>query len=160
MRRNYSISNLWCWPLENYLKEEIDRLGLNDQILLKGRTKQVNEKLLGSHIFILSSFTEGFPNALMEAMAIGLPCISTNCLSGPLEMLNDNNGVNIQKGEFVKAKYGILINDNDIDGLAKAILYLKENPKERKRFSELSLQRAKNYALNKIYSQFKTFIAR
>lgn len=145
-------------PLENYVAEEINQLELATHVFLKGRTKEVNTELSKSHLFILSSFTEGFPNALMEGMAAGLPCISTNCLSGPLEMLNQNQEVNIKNGEFVLAKYGILVNTDDHVGLAKAIKYFKENPDERQKYSKLSLERAKDYDLNSIYSEFKNFI--
>ena len=145
-------------PLEDQLKKEIFDMGLNKQIFLKGRTKEVNKKLLAAHIFILSSHNEGFPNALMEAIAVGLPCISTNCLSGPLEMLNENEKVNIPNGSFVKAKYGILINTDDDMGLAKAIKFLKNNPEERENYSRLSLQRAKAYELDIVYPTFKNFL--
>ncbi|GGG42630.1 N-acetylgalactosamine-N,N'-diacetylbacillosaminyl-diphospho-undecaprenol 4-alpha-N-acetylgalactosaminyltransferase [Croceivirga lutea] len=145
-------------PLENYVAEEINQLELATHVFLKGRTKEVNTELSKSHLFILSSFTEGFPNALMEGMAAGLPCISTNCLSGPLEMLNQNQEVNIKNGEFVLAKYGILVNTDDHVGLAKAIKFFKENPDERQKYSKLSLERAKDYDLNSIYSEFKNFI--
>jgi N-acetylgalactosamine-N,N'-diacetylbacillosaminyl-diphospho-undecaprenol 4-alpha-N-acetylgalactosaminyltransferase len=145
-------------PLEDYLNREITKLRLGDRVFLKGKTKRVNPKLLEAHIFILSSFTEGFPNALMEAMAVGLPCISTNCLSGPLEMLNEGREITIKMGDFAKAKYGILVNNDDDIGLSKAIKYLKEHPKERENYSKLSLERAETYQLDSIYSQFRKFI--
>lgn len=72
-------------------------------------------------------------------MVFGLPCISTNCLSGPLELLNENSPVNIPFGDFVKAKYGILIYPKDSKGLAKALVFLKSNPDELERYSSLSL---------------------
>lgn len=145
-------------PLEQFVDQKIGELGLTDQVFLKGRTKAVNKKLLDSHVFVLSSFTEGFPNALLEAMAVGLPCISTNCLSGPLEMLNEGKEIQIENGEFCKADYGILINNDDDLALAKAIKYLNDHPKERGKYSKLSLERSKNYELDVIYDQFKDFV--
>lgn len=145
-------------PLEDYIKSKIDELELGSQVFLRGRTKNVNQKLLKSHLFILSSFTEGFPNALLEAMAVGLPCISTDCLSGPLEMLNEGEPISIANGEFFKAKYGILINNDDHVALARAIAYLNNQPEERKKYSALSLERSKTYELGAIYSQFKDFV--
>lgn len=144
--------------LRAYLSNEINNLKLEKQVYLKGEVKNVNEFLLVSDCFVLSSFTEGFPNALLEAMAIGLPCISTNCLSGPLELLNENKEANIEMGEFFIAKYGILVNNNDHVGLSKALAYYRSNPEIRMKFSALSLERAKDYHLPNIYKEFKQFL--
>jgi N-acetylgalactosamine-N,N'-diacetylbacillosaminyl-diphospho-undecaprenol 4-alpha-N-acetylgalactosaminyltransferase len=155
---DYDFSILGDGDLRTYLTEEINKFKLEDQITLKGRVKNVNEYLIKSECFVLSSFTEGFPNALIEAMAIGLPSISTNCLSGPLELLNDNEPININNGEFYVGKYGLLINNDDYIGLSKALDYYHQNPAERERYSRLSMERAKAYELKNIYSQFNQFI--
>ena len=155
---DYDFSILGDGDLRNYLTEEIAKFKLEDQITLKGKVKKVNEYLIDNECFVLSSFTEGFPNALIEAMAIGLPCVSTNCLSGPLELLNENEPINIKNGEFYIGKYGFLVNNDDHIGLSKALDYYHQNPAERERFSRLSLERAKAYELKSIYSQFNEFI--
>ncbi|MAX72040.1 MAG: glycosyltransferase [Flavobacteriaceae bacterium] len=144
--------------LRAYLTEEIKSSKLENQVQLKGKVKNVNDFLLESNCFVLSSFTEGFPNALLEAMAIGLPCISTNCLSGPLELLNKNNDVDIKNGEFVIAKYGLLVNNDDHVGLSKALEFFRNNPEKRVEFGKLSLQRSKEYHLDTIYTKFNQFI--
>lgn len=113
---------------------------------------------LKSQIFVLSSFTEGFPNALIEAVSIGLPCISTNCLSGQLELLNNGVEIEIPKNGFFRADYGILVNSDDETGLVKALNHLKINPRERMHYSRKSLERARKYDLDIIYEGFKGFI--
>lgn len=74
-------------PLRGKLQEQINRLGLNKKIFLMGATDNVGKALQTADIFVLSSDYEGMPNALMEAMAVGVPCISTNCpCGGPREL--------------------------------------------------------------------------
>lgn len=154
----YNFSILGDGDLKEYLKQAIIQRKLNDQIALKGKVKNVNEFLLNNQCFVLSSFTEGFPNALIEAMAIGLPCVSTNCLSGPLELLNENDPIQINDGDFYIGKYGLLVNNDDHIGLSKALDFYHNNPSERERFSSLGMKRAKAYELKTIYNQFKQFI--
>ncbi|WP_370391191.1 glycosyltransferase [uncultured Winogradskyella sp.] len=155
---NYNFLILGGGELENYLNDQISTLDLVDSVTLKGVVKDVNSYFVKSQCFILSSFTEGFPNALLEAMASGLPCISTNCLSGPLELLNENEPISIENGDFYVGKYGVLVNNDDHIGLSKALDYLHNNPQERERFSQLSLKRSKTYSLEQVYAKFKHFI--
>ncbi len=91
-------------------------------------------------------------------MAAGLPVISTNCNSGPLEILNNNNPVNIKKGGFYRGKYGILVNVGDAPGLAAAINFLSTDSEKRKEYSNLSHERALDFNLDVVYKEFKSVI--
>lgn len=154
----YNLTILGQGPLMETLRKMTIETKIQDVVSLLGNVKNVNDYLVKSDCFVLSSNTEGFPNALLEAMAAGLPSISTNCLSGPLELLNDNEAVEIPKGDFIKAKFGILVNNDDAEGLTQALRYLKTNPLELHRYSTLSIERAKEYELKSIYTQFNQFI--
>lgn len=77
--------------LRNKLEEKIKDLGIQDKVILPGIVDNVKEKIYRSSVFVLPSLYEGMPNALMEAMALGLPVISTDCPCGGPRMLITNN---------------------------------------------------------------------
>lgn len=73
-------------PLRCKLQKQIDELGLSECIELPGRSADVGQELAEADVFVLSSACEGFPNALLEAMAVGVPCVTFDCPSGPREI--------------------------------------------------------------------------
>lgn len=156
----FHFTHLGAGDLETDLKGLSRKLSIDKQISFIGKVSNVKHYLIRSNCFVLSSETEGFPNVLLEALSVGLPCISTNCQSGPLEMLNDNEPITIPNGGFVEAKYGILINVDDEVGLASALVFLKNNLSIQKHYSKLGIERAKEYQLSKIYNEFNTLIKR
>lgn len=76
-------------PLREDLQCLVDRLQLTNRVQLCGLTNQPWPALAAAQIFVLSSEYEGFPNAMLEAMALGLPCIAFDCPSGPRELADD-----------------------------------------------------------------------
>ena len=75
------------------IKKEISKKKLVNIVSLKG-TKNLNNIYHKYDLFILPSFFEGYPNALVEAMIVGLPVISSNCNYGPKEIIkNKTNGI-------------------------------------------------------------------
>ncbi|WP_295231686.1 glycosyltransferase [uncultured Chryseobacterium sp.] len=138
---------------EGHLRGKLEFYKGKININLIGNSNNVTKYLANSDCFILSSNSEGFPNALLEAMAMGLPVISTNCKSGPLELLNNGESIQISQGSFAEAKFGILVNVDDIIGMAKAISFLHENSDKRKQYSKLSFERSHDFSLETIYKQ-------
>ncbi len=108
----YPNENLYIYgegPLRKELQDLIEELNLQNRVFLPGSTTNVNEKLCKAKLFVLSSDYEGMPNGLMEAMACGVPVISTDCpCGGPRTLLGDN-------------EYGLLTPCNSIEKLAEAI---------------------------------------
>lgn len=145
-------------PLEKQLKLLTKNLKLEERIHFEGSVKNVLDYLTKGHCLVLFSNTEGFPNVILEAMSVGLPVISSNCMSGPLEILNENLLVNIEKGNFYKAKYGILVNVNDIKGLSNAIQFLQSNKDVREQYKKSGLERVKEYEVKKIGREMKKLI--
>lgn len=81
------------------LKEQSVELGLKDRVFFHGHVKDFQQLLSKASIFVLPSFYEGFPNALVEAMSVPLVCVSSNCIAGPAEIIdNGNNGFLFETG--------------------------------------------------------------
>jgi len=96
------------------LETLITSLALQDKIHLPGTTHNIQEALLNADLFVFPSHYEGFPNALCEAMAVGLPVIASNC-SGTTDILRD--GID-----------GRLFPIGDVGALTKIALELLEDP--------------------------------
>ena len=69
----------------------INSLKINNVCHLMGRNNEVETVLKNADLFIMTSDYEGMPNSLMEAMAIGVPCISSRCKTGPKDLIDDGN---------------------------------------------------------------------
>ena len=104
--------------LEEKLKDYITELGMEDKIFLMGFCKDVHEKTKTAAMFVMSSDFEGMPNALLESMAIGLPCISTDCPCGGPRMLVKNK------------ENGILVSVKSSSEILEAMKYMVTNPDE------------------------------
>lgn len=90
---DYTLKIYGIGPLELFLKDKIKRYNLEDKIFLMGTQKRVMFEVNKSSIFVLPSNFEGFPNVLIEAMATGMPVISSDFKTGiARELIND--GVN------------------------------------------------------------------
>lgn len=85
--------------LDKELTTFINDNELVDKCLLMGRSNAIADKLKASDLFIMSSNYEGMPNALIEAMALGVPCISSDCKTGPRSLIiNKSNGILFETG--------------------------------------------------------------
>jgi glycosyltransferase involved in cell wall biosynthesis len=106
---------------EGTLKEELQRMIIDKKadknIFLCGRTNEVPEVLKEADLFVMTSDYEGMPNALMEAMALGVPCVSTSCPTGPKDLIcNGVDGYLVPVGErnqYYKTLLNILDNYSD-----------------------------------------------
>lgn len=83
------------------IKKKVEELGLSNRVLFKGLVKDVPNAIKDSRMFLMTSDFEGMPNALIEAMACGLPCVSTDCSPGGASELikSGENGVIVPCGD-------------------------------------------------------------
>lgn len=104
--------------LHQELLNIIDSEKLSNIVFLRGNVESVFQRILKAAVFVMSSDYEGMPNALIEAMALGLPCISTDCpCGGPRYLIN--SGVN-----------GLLCKVNDVESLKMALISMLDEPQK------------------------------
>ena len=94
---------------------QVKELGLSQEISLPGAASNPLKYFSKADVFVLSSYTEGLPNVLVEAMMCGCTPVSTNCQTGPREVLADG-------------KYGYLVPVGDITAMANAIVQALDTP--------------------------------
>ncbi|MCM8757819.1 MAG: glycosyltransferase, partial [Candidatus Omnitrophica bacterium] len=119
------------------LESLIKYMNLQEDVSLPGFVKNPYKYMKQASVFVLSSVYEGFANVLVEAMALGTSVVSTNCPSGPSEILE--NG-----------RYGPLVDVGNPQQLAEAILKVLDNPLDR----NILMQRGMEFSLDKITSQY------
>ena len=79
------------------LEKEASSLGISNRVFFHGHLKKFNHLMIESQIFVLPSYYEGFPNALLEAMSVPMACISSNCIAGPSDIIeNETNGILVE----------------------------------------------------------------
>ena len=105
-------------PLRCNLNSLILSLGMRNKVILEGYVERVVDEISDAEIFVLFSNLEGMPNALIEAMSMGLACISTNFPSGAAEELirNNENGILVPVGDQkqLEKSISLLINDKEL----------------------------------------------
>lgn len=121
---------------DDNFKKQISELGIGDGVILANNTTNIVEQLNDSSIFVMTSRYEGYANALVEALACGVPSISYNWLQGANEIIqNDYNGTLVELINRYDYARGI-DNEQDIINLSKAIIELIEDKEKYDRYSK------------------------
>lgn len=121
-------------PKKGELEELIRQLGLNKKVRLMGNTDNIKQQIRKASLFAMTSNYEGMSNALMEAMALGIPCISTDSSGGGARTLIED-GAN-----------GFLIPVNDDETMAKKMSAVLSNEELAKRISANSVKSMQKYS--------------
>lgn len=117
-------------PIRHELEAMSAKLGLGDYMLFHGRCNSILEEYAKHKIFVMTSRSEGMPNVLMEALASGCACVSTDCHFGPSELIRDGeNGflVPVNDTEAVFEKVCFLLDDDTIcQNFSNAALLIRQ----------------------------------
>ncbi|MCK5602362.1 glycosyltransferase [Candidatus Pacearchaeota archaeon] len=155
-------------PLKEQLVDLTRQLELDGTVFFPGYQANPFAWMARADLFVLPSLTEGFPNALLEAMTLGIPVISTDCPSGPREMLSnkDHFGEKITKTYY--SPHGILIPRLDRNSksnvslpessLTSAIMKLLEDDKLRRRYGQAAQERTKMFSSEHCLYQWRSLI--
>jgi glycosyltransferase involved in cell wall biosynthesis len=112
----YSLTIYGEGELREEIEEQIIKLDLKEAVDLPGNLTNVHDEMKDAYMFVLSSDYEGLSNSLLEAMMMGLPCISTDC-SGSDEVIIDRyNGILVPRGnqEQLSEAMKLLIDDKEL----------------------------------------------
>ena len=131
-------------PLRDELQAQIDSLNLTENVLLAGRSNQVIEELRTAKLFCMSTNAEGMSNALIEAICVGLPVITTN-VSGADELVEDG-------------KTGLITPIGDEQQLVVAFKKLLRNESLMKEMGERNLQKRELFKLETIANEWENII--
>ena len=142
----YTLSIYGNGDLELSLQEYIDKKDLSSVVVLEGFCSDVHRNILKAGMFVMSSDFEGMPNALLEAMAIGLPCISTDCPCGGPRML------------ITPYENGLLVPTNDCEKMLEAMLYMAEHSEQAQKMAEHASEVGKKAAVDEIAKEWLNII--
>jgi GalNAc-alpha-(1->4)-GalNAc-alpha-(1->3)-diNAcBac-PP-undecaprenol alpha-1,4-N-acetyl-D-galactosaminyltransferase len=109
---------------EPAIRQIISEYRLENRVFLAGVTDDIYESIKKAKMFVLSSDYEGIPNALIEAMSVGLPCVATDCSPGGAA------------GLIRHMENGMLVKAGCTDELAKAMEFMLDNPQEAERMGQ------------------------
>jgi glycosyltransferase involved in cell wall biosynthesis len=148
-----------------------DKLGIGGDILFTGVQFNPFPILKCADIYALTSESEGFPNALIEAMAVGVPCISVNCLTGPAEILNEDYKACDNTDKIYYADYGVLmpvfkgkknldekVFEKEEELFADEIVKLLEDKELLGKYKEKSIKRAADFGMESYVTEIEKII--
>ena len=144
-KNDWKLVILGDGPLRKDLEQLADSLNIKNQIYMPGAVSTVDEWLAKASIFAFPSISEGFPNALLEAMAAELPCVSFDCDAGPRDIISDGEN-------------GFLIELYDVEGFSDKLEQLTDNVDQRKKIGSSAKLYANRFNIKNISVKFLDFI--
>lgn len=149
----FAIHPGWRWIIigageeEKAIKSELQKRNLSQQVIIVSPTSpDIENYYLDSSLYVMTSRFECFPMVLLEAMAHGLPAISFDCPTGPSFIISDNVD-------------GLLVNEGDVDEMAKAILNLVEDENKRLEFGAKAFKNVNRFSPDKVHELWRKLFA-
>lgn len=134
---NWMLVILGEGPNRSSLEDQIKSIGLVDRILLPGCAGNMRRWYELGSLFVMTSRFEGFPNALAEAMAHGLPAVSFDCDTGPRDIIRHEVD-------------GLLVPSGDSDALERALERMMSDEQLRRRFGKVAIEARERFSLERI----------
>ncbi|MPT47036.1 MAG: glycosyltransferase [Sphingobium sp.] len=150
-RSDLSLLILGQGPEQEAIKARAAELGLADRVVMPGFVANPYPYLAGASCYLSGSNAEGFPNGLVEALALGVPAISANCPSGPSEILADKAREEVNG--LLEGLYGILVPQNDAAAMGEAINRISQSDRAAF-YSEAGARRAADYSVEGSRDQY------
>jgi glycosyltransferase involved in cell wall biosynthesis len=133
--------------LRDEVKKMASDLGILDHIVMTGFQENPFPYLIQADVFVLSSFFEGFGNVIVEAMALGVPVVATDCPSGPGEIIVDGES-------------GFLVPVGDVGAMADRCLVLLGDRERRESLIRAGLRRAEAFGADAMVAAFEDYLMR
>ncbi|WP_179953908.1 glycosyltransferase [Denitrobaculum tricleocarpae] len=143
--QGWKLEILGAGPEHDALTKQAQSGGMADQVNLPGLVEDPNPHYRAAGIFVLSSFYEGTPNVLLEAMAYGLPCIVSDSLLGALEYVEDHES-------------GLVFRSDDAEHLGECLQLLIEQPALRERLGKEARRRMQDYSVEIVSAQWDSLL--
>lgn len=133
-------------PDENTIRELVKNKGLDNRVVFAGSVSPIETYIRDKRMYVLTSDYEGIPNSLIEAMCVGLPCVSTDCSPGGARLLiqNEKNGFIVPKG--------------DSKAVAEACKRILSDPDMGEKMGEEAQQICEKFAPDHIYAMWDQYI--
>jgi len=148
-------------PERRALEDRAAELGLSGRVSLPGFDANPYRTLREASAFALSSETEGFPNAVIEALALGIPVLSTDCVSGPREILAPGSDWrrNLSAGYGVEeAAFGLLVPVGDTAAMATALARVLDESELSDRLAAAGPARADEFSADRIVDAYEKIL--
>lgn len=130
--------------LRNELISQAKQLEIENKVLFPGRSKDVLKSIIAAQMFVMTSMNEGMSNALIEAMCVGLPCISTK-VSGAIDIIKDGEN-------------GFLVEIGDVNGIADKMSQLANNINLRNSMGVMASQLYEQLSCDKISKEWIEYL--